>query len=82
MAKVHFCSRCQTIPADVQRKLQALRQENQRASGGKVFWSRSAMAQGVYEVGRVLRLRPLTQVPNTTGLLSSGAASGGGGPSV
>jgi hypothetical protein len=60
MAKVHLCNRCRLIPQDMKRKLEALRLEKNRASGGKTYWAQSIQAQGVYADERgVLRLRPL-----------------------
>ena len=60
MSKVHLCERCQRIPRDIRQKLKALRNDNQRAAGGKTYWSDGVRSLGVYEEGRVLRLRPQT----------------------
>ena len=62
MAKVHLSHRCHVIPRDLKAKLKALRLENDRARGGKVYWIETIKAQGVYQDDHgTLRLRPLSE---------------------
>ena len=61
MSKVHFCGRCPRTPEPVKRRLSELRSLNQRAPGGKAYWTAAVKALGVYEDGRILRFLPLTQ---------------------
>lgn len=49
MTKGHLCERCYYIPRDVQRHLDALRNDNRRAKCGRDYWTSSIRAMGVYE---------------------------------
>jgi hypothetical protein len=60
MSKVHLCERCQRIPPDIRAKLSALRIHNRRAACGIGYWSDGVRALGVYEDGRILRLKKPT----------------------
>ena len=57
MSKVHLCERCYRIPSDIQRRLVALRSDCRRASSGKEYWAKEIRKLGVYEDGRILRIR-------------------------
>lgn len=59
MSKVHLMKGCHRVPPEVQSKLNSLREDNQRASGGKDYWSDGIRALGVYEIGRCLRFLPV-----------------------
>lgn len=61
MSKVHLIKRCHRVPPEVQSKLNSFRGENQRASGGKDYWADGIRALGVYEIGRCLRFKPVTE---------------------
>ena len=58
MSKVHFCGRCPRTPEPVKKRLSELRGLNQRASGGKKYWTTAAKALGIFEEGRLLRFIP------------------------
>ena len=58
MSKVHFCSRCRQIPTSVKKRLSELRSLNQRAAGGKTYWTDAAKALGIFEDGGLLRFCP------------------------
>jgi hypothetical protein len=60
MSKVHILGRCSQVPDHVKSKLLALRQVNQRASGGKDYWGDGLRALGIYEDGRCMRFQPRT----------------------
>jgi hypothetical protein len=49
MTKGHLSQRCYYIPRDVQRRLNALRNDNRRAERGKDYWTASIRAMGVQE---------------------------------
>jgi hypothetical protein len=57
MSKVHLCQRCYRIPADIQRKLVALKRDAPRAAGGKHYWARVLDSMGVYQDGNILQMR-------------------------
>jgi hypothetical protein len=61
MSKVHLIKRCHRVPPEVQSKLNSFRGDNQRASGGKDYWADGIRALGVYEIGRCLRFKPVTE---------------------
>ena len=63
MSKVHLGTRCNKIPRDVQDKLNALRNDSQRASGGKQYWADGMRSLGVYEDGRILRIQKAGDAP-------------------
>ena len=72
MSKVHLCERCQRIPSDVRKKLNALRVHNRRAACGIGYWSDGLRALGVYEDGQILRLRKPVPSPTNAGRQTSG----------
>jgi hypothetical protein len=49
MAKTHFCNHCHRIPEDVRLHILSLRNRNNRAAGGKRYWSDGARSLGVIE---------------------------------
>jgi hypothetical protein len=57
MSKVHLCQRCYRIPPHLQNKLLALKHNSRRATGGKEYWTKGLTSVGVYEDGKVLRLK-------------------------
>jgi hypothetical protein len=57
MSKVHLCENCYRIPPDIHRRLLVLKNNCRRASGGKEYWAQGIRAIGVYEDGRVLRMK-------------------------
>lgn len=57
MSKVHLCQRCYRIPPEVQAKLLDLKRGSRRATGGKEYWAKALRTMGVYEDGKVLRMR-------------------------
>eukprot|EP00934_Nitzschia_sp_Nitz4_P002168 Nitzschia sp. Nitz4//scaffold118_size93875//25117//27034//NITZ4_004781-RA/size93875-augustus-gene-0.83-mRNA-1//1//CDS//3329533703//2168//frame0 len=57
MSKVHLCQRCYRIPGDIQRELIVLKNDAKRAAGGKEYWTKALQNMGVYEDGKVLRMR-------------------------
>jgi hypothetical protein len=77
MSKVHFASKCRTVPSDVRLKLERLHTINKRASGsGKDYWVDCLESQGVYEDGQMLRFRPLGYTGPQN--MNSGEQEGGG----
>eukprot|EP00525_Craspedostauros_australis_P012421 CAMPEP_0198112404 /NCGR_PEP_ID=MMETSP1442-20131203/4261_1 /TAXON_ID= /ORGANISM="Craspedostauros australis, Strain CCMP3328" /LENGTH=128 /DNA_ID=CAMNT_0043769157 /DNA_START=56 /DNA_END=443 /DNA_ORIENTATION=+ len=70
MSKNHLCKHCRLLPADIKKKLTALRRSRRRAGGGKCYWAEGATKLGIVQTKDGLRFA--TSVNNTSTIVAEG----------